>query len=185
SQASLPIFAIGYGREAEPEDVGILTVEQSRSMFRADSFQGTATIKQQLPAGREYRVEICSGGQVVWSKSMESDGNPSRTLEYRIAGEKLFAAQQSASRSKAIPLDLEFEVHHEGQDASAQNDTFESSLWGVNRKNRVLVMDKRGRWESRYVKNAFGRDSAWELKSILGPDEYETHPFPTTREELI
>ncbi|MFN9627030.1 MAG: VWA domain-containing protein [Planctomycetota bacterium] len=185
AQASIPIFAIGYGREAEPDDLGILAVEHSRSMFRADSFQGTATIKQQLPAGREYRVEICSGGQVVWSKSMESDGNPSRTLEYRIAGEKLFAAQQSASRSKAIPLDLEFEVHHEGQDASAQNDTFESSLWGVNRKNRVLVMDKRGRWESRYVKNAFGRDTAWELKSILGPEEYESNPFPKTREELI
>ena len=185
AQASIPIFAIGYGREAEPDDLGILAVEHSRSMFRADSFQGTATIKQQLPAGREYRVEIRSGGQVVWSKSMESDGNPSRTLEYRIAGEKLFAAQQSASRSKAIPLDLEFEVHHEGQDASAQNDTFESSLWGVNRKNRVLVMDKRGRWESRYVKNAFGRDTAWELKSILGPEEYESNPFPKTREELI
>ena len=185
AQASIPIFAIGYGREAEPDDLGILAVEHSRSMFRADSFQGTATIKQQLPAGREYRVEIRSGGQVVWSKSMESDGNPSRTLEYRIAGEKLFAAQQSASRSKAIPLDLEFEVRHEGQDASAQNDTFESSLWGVNRKNRVLVMDKRGRWESRYVKNAFGRDTAWELKSILGPEEYESNPFPKTREELI
>ena len=185
AQASIPIFAIGYGREAEPDDVGILAVEHSRSMFRADSFQGTATIKQQLPAGREYRVEIRSGGQVVWSKSLESDGSPSRTLEYRIAGEKLFAAQQSASRSKAIPLDLEFKISYDGQDASAQNDTFESSLWGVNRKNRVLVMDKRGRWESRYVKNAFGRDTAWELKSILGPEEYESNPFPKTREELI
>ncbi|MFM7516753.1 MAG: VWA domain-containing protein, partial [Pirellula sp.] len=88
AQASIPIFAIGYGREAEPDDVGILAVEHSRSMFRADSFQGTATIKQQLPAGREYRVEIRTGGQVVWSKSLESDGSPSRTLEYRIAGEK-------------------------------------------------------------------------------------------------
>ncbi|MFM8397040.1 MAG: hypothetical protein ACKOAH_04360, partial [Pirellula sp.] len=177
---SIPIFAIGYGREAEPDDVGILAVEHSRSMFRADSFQGTATIKQQLPAGREYRVEIRTGGQVVWSKSLESDGSPSRTLEYRIAGEKLFAAQQSASRSKAIPLDLQFEISYDGQDASAKNDTFESSLWGVNRKNRVLVMDKRGRWESRYVKNAFGRDTAWELKSILGPEEYESNPFPKT-----
>ncbi|MFN6139652.1 MAG: VWA domain-containing protein, partial [Planctomycetota bacterium] len=42
AQASIPIFAIGYGREAEPDDLGILAVEHSRSMFRADSFQGTA-----------------------------------------------------------------------------------------------------------------------------------------------
>jgi hypothetical protein len=185
AQASIPIFAIGFGREAEPDDVGILAVEHSQSMFRADSFQGTATIKQQLPAGRQYRIDIRSNGQIVWSKSLESDGTPSRTIEYRIAGEKLFAAQQSALRSKAIPLDLQFEVAYEGQDASAQNDRFESSLWGVIRKNRVLVMDRRGRWESRYIKNAFGRDTAWDLKSILGPDEVESNPFPKTREELI
>lgn len=185
AQASVPVFAIGYGRESEPDDVGILAVEHSRSMFQADSLQGTATIKQQLAAGRQYRIEIRSGGEVVWTKSLESDGNPSRTIEYRVAGEKLFAQQQAVSRSKAIPLDLQFEVYYEGQDASAQNDTFDSSLWGVIRKNRVLVLDKRGRWESRYVKNAFGRDSAWDLRTILGPEEYETNPFPKTREELI
>lgn len=185
AQASIPVFAIGFGREAEPDDVGILAVEHSQSMFRADSFQGTATIKQQLPAGRQYRIDIRSNGQIVWSKSLESDGTPSRRIEYRIAGEKLFAAQQSALRSKAIPLDLQFEVAYEGQDASAQNDRFESSLWGVIRQNRVLVMDRRGRWESRYIKNAFGRDTAWDLKSILGPDEVESNPFPKTREELI
>ncbi|MFM8573367.1 MAG: VWA domain-containing protein [Pirellula sp.] len=185
AQASIPVFAIGYGRQAEPDDVGILSVEHSRSMFRADSLQGTATIKQQLPAGRQYRIEIRSAGQVLWSKSLEADGNPTKTIEYRIAGDKLFSAQQSASRSKAIPIDLQFEVLYEGQDASDQNDGFESSLWGVIRKNRVLVMDRRGRWESRYVKNAFGRDSAWELKSILGPDEVDSNPFPKSREELI
>lgn len=185
AQASIPIFAIGYGRESEPDDVGVLAVDHSRSMFQADSLQGTATIKQQLPAGREYRIEIRSGGRVVWSKSLESDGSPSRTIEYRIAGDKLFSDQRSASRSKAIPLDLQFEILYDGQDASLQNNTFDSSLWGVIRKNRVLVVDKRGRWESRYVKNAFGRDSAWELRSILGPDEYDSNPFPKTREELI
>lgn len=185
AQSSIPVFAIGFGRESEPEDLGVLSVEHSRSMFRSDSLQGTATIKQQIPAGRQYRLEIRSGGQVVWSKSLEADGSPSRTVEYRIAGEKLFAAQQSATRAKAIPLDLQFEVAYQGQDASDQNDLYESSLWGVVRKNRVLVLDKRGRWESRYVKNAFGRDNAWELRSILGPEEYQTNPFPKSREELV
>ncbi|MBU6384562.1 MAG: VWA domain-containing protein [Planctomycetes bacterium] len=187
AQASIPVFAIGYGQEAEPNDLGILAVEHSRSLFRSDSFQGTATIKQRIPAGRQYRIEIRSGtqGQVLWSKTLESDGAASRTIEYRIPGEKLFSSQESASRSKATPLDLQFEVIYDGQDASQINDTFDSSLWGIIRKIRVLVMDQRGRWESRYVKNAFGRDSAWDLKSILGPDEYQSNPFPKTREDLI
>lgn len=184
AQASIPVFAIGYGREAEPEDVGILAVSHSRSMFRTDSFQGTATIKQQIPLGRQYRIDIRSNGKVVWSKSLESDGSSDRTIEYRISGDALFAAQQDATRTKAIPLDLEFEVVHDGQDASDQNNRFESSLWGVIRKNRVLVIDGRGRWESRYIKNAFGRDTAWDLRSILGPEEFASNPFPKTREDF-
>ena len=184
AQASIPVFAIGYGRESEPDDLGILAVEHSRSMFQADSFQGTATIKQQVPVGRQYRIDIRSNGQVVWSKSFESDGNPNRAIEYRIAGDKMFGAQQAATRSKAIPLDLEFEIEYAGPEASEQNNKFESSLWGVIRKNRVLVLDGRGRWESRYIKNAFGRDTTWDLQAILGPEEFASNPFPKTREDF-
>ena len=185
AQASIPVFAVGYGRQTEPDDIGILAVEHSRSLFRSESFQGTATIKQQIAAGRSYRIEIRSGGQVVWSKTLQSDGAASRTIEYRIPGEKLFSASEAASRSKAIPLDLEFEVFHDSQDASQSNDTLESSLWGIIRKNRVLVIDRRGRWETRYIKNAFGRDSAWELQSMIGPDEYESTRFPESRQDLL
>jgi uncharacterized membrane protein len=46
-------------------------------------------------------------------------------------------------------------------------------------------MDKRGRWESRYIKNAFERDSAWEVDAILGPGEFEQRKFPASREELL
>ena len=46
-------------------------------------------------------------------------------------------------------------------------------------------MDPRGRWEARYVKNAFQRDSSWELESILGPSEFKENPFPKSREQTL
>ena len=48
AQASIPVFTIGYGRESEPEDLGVLGVDHTKTLFETDAFQGTARIKQQL-----------------------------------------------------------------------------------------------------------------------------------------
>ena len=185
AQASIPIFTIGYGRESEPEDLGILGVDHTKTLFETDAFQGTARIKQQLPLGETYRLEIRKGSDLVWTQSFQSDGAGQRTIEYRIAGEKLISATESKSRAKALPIDLNFSLHRDRPDASLENNSLDSSLWGVLRKNRVLVVDPRGRWEARYVKNAFQRDVAWEAESILGPDEFSKNSFPQSRDQLI
>ncbi|MEY2613649.1 MAG: hypothetical protein RL069_2461, partial [Planctomycetota bacterium] len=67
AQASIPIFTIGYGRESEPEDLGILGVDHTKTLFETDAFQGTARIKQQLPIGETYRLEIRKGSDLVWT----------------------------------------------------------------------------------------------------------------------
>jgi len=185
ASSDIPIFTIGYGQSQEPEDIGVISVNHSRSMYRTDSLQGTATLKQQLPRGQSFDVSIRHGSQVVWTQSYESDGAPTRTIEYRISGEKLFSGVDVSTRQKAIPIELVFETSTVGRDIAAENNRYESSLWGVVRKNRVLVMDPRGRWESRYIKNAFQRDEAWDVVTVLGPEEFEKNPFPKTREELI
>lgn len=184
-QSGIPVFAIGYGRESEPEDLGVLAVDHSKTLFETDAFQGTVTLKQQLPAGETYRVEIQHDGQVVWSRDLESDGASQRTIEYRVPGEKLLANRTLQSRAKAVPIDLKFVAKRQRADASLENDELETSLWGVLRKNRVLVLDPRGRWELRYIKNAFQRDVAWDLQAILGPEEFAKQPFPQSRDQLV
>lgn len=183
--SSIPIFTIGYGQSQEPEDVGVISVNHSRSMYRTDSLQGTANLKQQLPRGQPFEVSIRHGTQVVWTQTYESDGSPTRTIEYRIPGEKLFSGLDASTRQKAVPIELVFETSTLGREIASDNNRYESSLWGVVRKNRVLVMDPRGRWESRYIKNAFQRDEAWDVVTVLGPEEFERNPFPKSREELV
>ncbi|MFN9986288.1 MAG: VWA domain-containing protein, partial [Pirellula sp.] len=88
ARSSIPIFTIGYGQSHEPEDVGVISVNHSRSMYRTDSLQGTANLKQQLPRGQSFEVSIRHGTQVVWSQSYDSDGSPTTTIENRIPGQK-------------------------------------------------------------------------------------------------
>jgi hypothetical protein len=143
------------------------------------------TIKQQLPEGRPFEVEVVHEGRVVWTETFDSDGQSTRRIDFRIPGEKLLTSNSSTTRQKAVPIELQFRIRHPGNDASSSNDTLPSSLWGVVRKNRVMVVDRRGRWETRYIKNAFQRDSTWELETVLGPEEFREKMFPKSRESLM
>ncbi|MFN9852124.1 MAG: hypothetical protein ACK57P_09940 [Planctomycetota bacterium] len=183
----IPVYAVGLGRLDEPDDIAVLAVEHPKSMIASDVFQGTATIKQQLPNRTPFRFIVKKEGQVLWSESLVADGAPTRTLDYRFDGKLLFEGIPAESRTmnRLAPIDLEFEVVLDGEDSMASNNSLESTLWRVTRKNRVLVMDPRGRWESRYIKNALERDSAWEVDAILGPTLVEERRFPASRDELL
>ncbi|MFO0014748.1 MAG: VWA domain-containing protein [Planctomycetota bacterium] len=183
----IPVYAVGMGRLDEPNDVAVLTVEHPKSIVASDAFQGTATLKQQLPERTPYRFMIRKDGKPLWTESLVADGSTTRTIDYRFDGELLFedSDDEPPAGNRLRPIDLEFEIAIDGQDAMASNNSLESSLWGVTQKNRVLVMDERGRWETRYIKNAFQRDSVWEVDAILGETEFEERKFPASREELL
>ncbi len=185
-QRSIPILAIGYGRSDEPDDLGILSVDHARSIFPTDTFGGSVEIKQAVGMGEEYRIGIRFANRLIWSESMRADGTAIRKIDFQIPAERLFAqnAEVPRNRQKSIPLDIEFFIERTGGDAAPENDTMPSSLWGRIQKNRVLVMDPRGRWETRYIKNAFQRDTAWDLDEILGPAEFTKRAFPQSRDEL-
>lgn len=184
---NIPVFAIGMGRSDEPNDLALLGVDHPNSILATDVFQGTATIKQRLPEQTPYRFTLSRNGKILWSQSLISDGASTRKLDYRVDGKSLLeGVSESASNSRgATPLDLIFGLETDQDDAVAINDRLESSLWGITQRNRVLVLDKRGRWETRYIKNAFDRDSAWQVDAILGPEEFDQRKFPASREELF
>lgn len=183
----IPIYVLGLGPTDEPNDLAMLGVDHPKSILATDVFQGTATIKQQLPAQTPYRFTLSRNGRILWSQALIADGSPTRTLDYRLDGKSLLEGSNDviSQTTGSVPLDLEFGLATEQEDAVALNNQWSSSLWGVTQRNRVLVLDWRGRWETRYIKNAFARDSAWEVDAILGPGEWEDRKFPASRQELL
>ena len=183
----IPVFAVGMGVIDEPNDLALLAVDHPKSMIASDVFQGVATVKQQLPDRTPYQLTIRKDGKILWTERFIADGNSIRTIDYRFEGESLFegVSEDGASGNRSIPLDLEFDLEFDGEDAIVSNNRLESSLWGVTQKNRVVIVDRRGRWESRYIKNAFERDSAWLLDAVLGPSEFDARGFPASRDDLI
>jgi hypothetical protein len=189
SDKRIPVFTIGVGIRSEPDDFGILQVDHSQRVFRTDLIRGTITIKERTPTGTPYRIEIEQFGTTIWTKELESQNQEIRRIEFEIPAEALLeAAKQrlpSGIDNSMVPIDLTYLLKSKAVEVSQANNSFGTSLWGVERRNRVLLMDRRGGWETRYIKNALSRDAAWDTELSLGRPAFERDYFPSTRSKLF
>jgi len=189
SSEKIPVFAIGVGSDSEPTDLGILSVEHSQRVNRQDTLRGTILMKERCTAGTKYQLEIKSLEQVVFSKVMESMDQGPRRIEFEIPAEPLVDQSKKRLLSgidyASVPIDLSFSINGQIAEVSVGNNSFSSSLWGVDRKNRVLILDHRGGWEMRYIKNAMERDSTWETVVSIGQTAFDKEFFPSSRAKLF
>ncbi len=185
---SSPIFTIGVGSSQEPNDVGVVDVVHSKRVSSSDRIQGTITLKEQGPKGSEYTLRGRHAGRVFLERKLRVEGTGLRRIDFDVEAAPIFRELDKdtiASESTAIPIHLQFELESTFADSAPTNDRFESSLWGLARRNRVLLLDPRGRWETRYIKNALDRDPAWELSTVMGPAAFAKSFFPETRSQLF
>lgn len=185
----VPLFAIGIGSQVEPEDLGILQVDHSQRVYRPDRLRGTILIKERMKLGTPYRVEVKHLEKTVFSKLLQSADQASRSIEFDIPAEQLVDRSKerllNGMTYTSLPIDLDFSIECEATEVSLDNNVYASSLWGVERKNRVLLLDRRGGWEMRYIKNALERDVAWESSVSIGRSAFAQEFFPQSRVKLF
>ncbi len=185
----VPIFTIGVGSSLEPEDIGIVQVEHSRRVYRPDRVRGSVLVKERMKVGTKYQIEITHLGRKVFSKVLESIDQGPRRIEFNIPAEQLVDDAKKrllgGSDFTTVPIDLHFSIDCSAAEISLENNMSESSLWGVDRKNHVLILDRRAGWEMRYIKNAMERDPAWESTVSIGRTAFAQEFFPNSRAELF
>ena len=189
SVAKVPVFAIGVGPVREPDDLGILRIEHSQRVFRTDLVRGALEAKESIPRGTPYRVKVKHLEKVVWEKDFDSENQGVRRIEFEIPAESLVDAAKSdlnrSSENATLPIDLSFDIETNATEVSTENNHGETTLWGVNRKSRILMLDRRGGWEPRYIKNALTRDIAWDVDFSIGQPKLDAKVFPKTRNLLF
>lgn len=189
SVAKVPVFAIGVGPVREPDDLGILRIEHSQRVFRTDLVRGALEVKESIPRGTPYRVKVKHLEKVVWEKDFDSENQGVRRIEFEIPAESLVDAAKSnlnrSSENATLPIDLSFDIETNATEVSTENNHGETTLWGVNRQSRILMLDRRGGWEPRYIKNALTRDIAWDVDFSIGQPKLDANVFPKTRNLLF
>ncbi|MFM7868702.1 MAG: hypothetical protein ACKPHU_31165, partial [Planctomycetaceae bacterium] len=143
-------------------------------------------------------LQIRNGNDVLWQKQELATGTGERRLEFSFGVEPLVERLASEAANgvslNAVPLSLTASIAPLAGEASTANNEAALRLAAVVQRQRVLLLDGRSRWETRYLRNLFERDEQWEVNAVLaGPGVQqrellrgtEVGRFPENRDQLF
>ncbi|MGV3486243.1 MAG: hypothetical protein ACO1RT_17625 [Planctomycetaceae bacterium] len=172
---SIPVFTIGLGRQSEPVDLAVLDIDAPALVAANGRAAGTLSIKDLGNPGDRYLVRILSGDRTAWQTTLTTENQANRRVAFDFPVADLAARHSeddsaSLDRSKVtIPLQVVLESVPGEYDLS--NNSIDYRLSASTRTRRMLIVDSRSRWETRYIHNVFDRDPTWSVETIiLWPD---------------
>ncbi|NLS96040.1 MAG: hypothetical protein GXX96_28210 [Planctomycetaceae bacterium] len=195
---SIPVHTVGYGAEREPPDLALLDVEHPETVFQKDRVRGTLLIKDQMPAGQSFVAQIGLDDEILWQEQLTTQDVQLRRVEFDFSIDELVESLRSRFdpevKHHAVPLTLRAVLVPVDGETETSNNEAEMRLAAITQSYRVLIVDGRSRWETRYLRNVFDRDEQWDVNTILvGPGtDQQTLPrgdapdrFPADRGALF
>ncbi len=163
------------------------------SVFFKDRVKGEVVIKDDMPPGRPFTVKVECAGQVVWEKRLSTEQTHLRTVAFDFPVQTLIE-KVAGSKEKGVKVlnqALTFRASLSGVDGEKEktNNDADFSLHAI-----VEGADPRrpSRWEIRYLRNLFDRDSQWEVNALVADRGSEgwtrgknMGQFPADRETLF
>ena len=172
---NLPIHTVGLGSNQRPPDLAVLSVQKPPSVFKEDRVRGTITLKDDLIPGTPFHLVIKdSDNSIVWDQNLSGLDLRRREVEFDFPAKELVEKKQALLGENkelilhSVPLRLKVEVEPIEGESELANNVIPFSVDAVTRKNRLLILDSRPRWETRYLKNLFERDERWNVTCVWG-----------------
>jgi hypothetical protein len=169
-----PIFPIGVGSHVRPRDLAIVKAGGPESVFYEDRYRGEVVLKDDVAAGQPFTVTIRDGDKVVWEQKLLSENKPLRRVPFDFSVKELAEPRQRASAATAggaditgFPIELNVSVSAAEGERELKNNESSLRFRAVTQKRRILIVDGRSRWETRYLRNMFERDEQWEVNTII------------------
>lgn len=178
----VPFHVVGVGGTRPPEDVAIVRVQAPESVFFKDRVRGEIVLRDDMPVGRPLSLRIEAQGRTVWEKRLATEPGPLRTVPFDFPVEDLVARARPREPQgiERLHLPLAFRAHVlpiEGE-REPRNNTAEFHLYAVLQRRRVLLLDGRPRWETRYLRNLLDRDEQWEVHTLLADRGSDVSAWP-------
>lgn len=196
------VHAIGMGVLDEPPGFGIAAVDRPSSVSVDGTLKGTVVLNQSKSVGKTVSVNVeTARGLSLFQTDVTLTGNPQQTVPFQWKVQDVLRriADDAGSdiRRSAIVMDLRAVVRSAAgdptEDVLKQNNQFAFRVSAAAKKNRLMILDGGSRWETRYLKNLFSRDPAWQVNTVLfGPGTSrprmlhgdEDGKFPDSRESI-
>ena len=168
----MPIFTIGMGSQVRPPDIAIVKTETPESVFFQDRIHGQVVLKDDMPVGQPFNVVVKDGEKIVWEQKFFTENKQVRRIAFdfpvkEIVEPRLAGAKTGDVQVTGIPLELKVSITGIEGDSQPGNNDGTLRFRAVTQKRRILVLDGRPRWETRYLRNLFERDEQWEVNTVI------------------
>lgn len=185
----MPVFTVGFGSEVRPRDLAVVKTEVPDSVFFEDRARGQITLKDDMPTGQAFTVSIKDGETVLWEQRFATEGKNLRKIPFEFpVSEQVkqrLKAQSADVQLSSVPLELQVSVSQLEGDREPANNAGSLRLRALTQKRKVLLLDGRPRWETRYLRNLYERDEQWEVNAVIagttaGESGWPRGPTPGT-----
>ncbi len=190
----VPVYCIGTGSQDNPPDLAITGVEAPETIFFEDRVSGTVGIKDDMPSGQPYTVQISLGDKIVWRKELLTAQHSVQKIAFDFSVKELAEAapQGDGGHRSVLPLSFQASVSVLPKEREIRNNSSRFMVRATTGKRKLLILDGRPRWESRYVRTLFERDPQWQVNAVIG-DPANQNPwlrggtpgaFPSDQQQL-
>lgn len=195
-----PVYTVGVGSEARPRDLAVIKVTTPDSVFFEDRVRGEIWIKDDAATGQPFIVTIKDGDKIVSETKLLSESKPVRRVPFDFAVKELAEPRMKAAQAanagtevSGFPIELQVAVSPVDGERELGNNAGTLRFRAVTQKRKILIVDGRPRWESRYLRNMFDRDEQWETTMAIAGTKVgenglsrgeKSDQFPPDREHL-
>lgn len=169
----MPVYTVGVGSQVPPRDLAIVRVVVPDSVFFEDRVRGEVVLKEEVPSGLPFTLTIKDGDKTVFEKALLSEGKALRRVPFEFSVKELAedrlkdTANRDGYEVLGAAMDLKAIVTGLEGDREASNNESAVRFRAVTQKRKILIVDGRPRWETRYLRNLFSRDEKWEVNLVM------------------
>ena len=165
------IYTVGFGTRTEPTDLVLLDAEYPDTVHKYDQVRGSLVLKDRMREGLPYVVQIRDGDSVVWQEELKSLNVAQRRVEFDFAAEPLVDSATERFdinvQHHSLPIDLTATIVPVEGETETSNNSKSLRFAAITQRQKLMLIDSRSRWETRYLKNLFERDSSWQINPII------------------
>ncbi|MBT5020272.1 MAG: VWA domain-containing protein [Planctomicrobium sp.] len=197
-QQNTQIYGVAMGAETPAADIALIGIEAPDTVFKTDRIRGAITLRDSMPAGMPFIAQISHEDKVLWQAELISQNVAERRVEFEFSVAELIEEDSILSTDDVEQLvrqlKLTAAVVPLSNESETENNFRELHLGVITESHRILILDGRSRWETRYLRNVFERDEQWTVNTIiagLGTDEVQlprgeqADQFPVSRDDLF
>ncbi len=173
----MPVYTVGIGSQMPPRDLAVIAATLPEAVFFEDRLRGEVMLREEVASGLPFTLTVKDGNKVVWEKQLVTEGKALRKVPFEFAIKDIADAklkqQTQGYETLGAAMELTASVSGLEGDREVANNSIPLRFRAVTQKRRILILDGRPRWETRYLKNLFERDEKWDVNTVIAGSSNE------------